>query len=42
MLKVMKEKNLQPKLVYPARISFKYDGEFKIFIAFAVSLSAFA
>ena len=31
MLKVMKERNLQPKLLYPARISFKYEGEIKIF-----------
>ena len=30
-LKVMKEKNLQPKLLYPARISFKYEGEIKSF-----------
>ena len=29
-LKVMKEKNLQPRLLYPARISFKYK-EFKNF-----------
>ena len=29
--KVMKEKNLQPRLLYPARISFKYEGEIKIF-----------
>ena len=28
-LKVMKEKNLQPRLLYPARISFKYEGEIK-------------
>ena len=28
-LKVMKEKNLQPRLPYPARISFKYEGEIK-------------
>jgi len=28
-LKVMNEKNLQPKLLYPARISFKYEGEIK-------------
>ena len=28
-LKVMKEKNLQPRLLYPARISFRYEGEFK-------------
>ena len=25
-LKVMKEKNLQSRLLYPARISFKYEG----------------
>ena len=25
-LKVMKENNLQPILLYPARISFKYEG----------------
>ena len=24
--KVMKEKKLQPRLLYPARISFKFDG----------------
>ena len=30
-LKVMKEKNLQPQLLYPARISFKYEGEIKSF-----------
>ena len=28
----MKEKNLQPRLLYPARISFKYEGEIKNFI----------
>ena len=27
----MKEKNLQPRLLYPARISFRYEGEFKSF-----------
>ena len=27
--KVMKGKNLQPKLLYPARISFRFDGEIK-------------
>ena len=26
-LKVMKENNLQPRLLYPARISLKYEGE---------------
>ena len=30
-LKVMKEINLQPKLLYPERISFRYEGEFKSF-----------
>ena len=30
-LKVMKEKNLQSRLLYPARISFKYEGEIKSF-----------
>ena len=30
-LKVMKEKNLQPRLLYPARISFQYEGEIKSF-----------
>ena len=30
-LKVMKEKNLQCILLYPARISFKYEGEVKSF-----------
>ena len=30
-LKVLKEKNLQPRLLYPARISFKYEGEIKSF-----------
>ena len=26
-LEVMKEKNVQPRSLYPARISFKYEGE---------------
>ena len=30
-LKVMKEKNLQCRLLYPARISFTYEGEIKSF-----------
>ena len=30
-LKVMKEKNLQPRLLYPARLSFTYEGEIKSF-----------
>ena len=29
--KVMKGKNLQPRLLYPARISFRFDGEIKPF-----------
>ena len=29
--KMMKENNLQPRLLYPARISFKYEGEIKSF-----------
>ena len=28
---VMKGKNLQPRLVYPANISFRFDGEIKTF-----------
>ena len=31
--KVMKGKNLQPRLLYPARISFRFDGEIKTFTA---------
>ena len=30
-LKVMKGKNLQPRLLHPARISFRFDGEIKSF-----------
>ena len=30
-LKVMKEKNLQPRLLYLTRISFRFDGEIKSF-----------
>ena len=29
--KVMKEKNQQPRLLYPARMSFRFDGEIKTF-----------
>ena len=29
--KVLKQKNLQPRLLYPARISFKIDGEIRSF-----------
>ena len=30
-LKVIKGNNLQPRLLYPARISFTYEGEIKSF-----------
>ena len=30
-LNVMKGKNLQPRLLYPARLSFRFEGESKIF-----------
>ena len=30
-LKVMEENNLQPRLLHPARISVKYEGEIKSF-----------
>ena len=30
-LKVMKENNLQPRLLYPARISFKYERNQKLY-----------
>ena len=30
-IKVLKGKNLQPQLLYAARISFKIDGEIKSF-----------
>ena len=30
-LNVMKVKNLQPRLLYPARLSFTFEGEIKIF-----------
>ena len=29
--KVMKEKNLQPGILYPARLSLRFDGEIKSF-----------
>ena len=28
---MIKEKNLQPRLLYPARISFRFEGEIKSF-----------
>ena len=30
-LRVMKQNNLQPRLLYPARISFRYEGELRSF-----------
>ena len=30
-LRVMKENNLQPRFLYPERISFRYGGEFRSF-----------
>ena len=30
-LKVLKERNLQPRILYPARISFRFEGEIKSF-----------
>ena len=30
-LRVMKDNNLEPRLLYPAKISFKYEGEIKSF-----------
>ena len=27
----MKEKNLQPRILYPERLSFRFDGEIKSF-----------
>ena len=29
--KVMKGNNLQPRILYPARLSFRFDGEIKSF-----------
>ena len=31
MFKVMKGKNLQPRILYSARLSFRFDGEIKSF-----------
>ena len=41
-LKVMKEKNLQPRLLYPARISFRFEGEIKSFIGDKQKLTEFS
>ena len=30
-LRVMNENNLEPRLLYPARMSFRYEGELKSF-----------
>ena len=30
--KVMKGKNLQPRILYTARLSFRFDGEIKCFL----------
>ena len=30
-LKVMKGKNMQPRLLYPSRLSFRFEGEVKTF-----------
>ena len=30
--KAMKGKNLEPRILYPARLSFRFDGEIKNFI----------
>ena len=29
--KVMERENLQPRILYPARLSFRFDGEIKSF-----------
>ena len=39
-LKVMKENNIEPKLLYPARISFRHEGEFKSFTDFSTTKPA--
>ena len=31
LFKVMKRKKLQPRILYPARVSFRFDGEIKSF-----------
>ena len=31
-IKMIKEENLQPRLLYPARFSFRFEGEIKSFI----------
>ena len=31
MFKVMTGKNLQPRILYPAKLSFRFDGEIKTF-----------
>ena len=29
--KILKDKNFQPSILYPAKLSFRYDGEIKAF-----------
>ena len=29
--KILKDKNFQPRILYPAKLSFRYDGEIKAF-----------
>ena len=31
MFKILKDKNFQPRILYPAKISFRYEGEIKSF-----------
>lgn len=31
MFKVLKDKNGQPRILYPAKLSFRYEGEIKAF-----------
>ena len=30
-LKIQKDKNFQPRILYPVKLSFRYDGEIKAF-----------
>ena len=29
--KILKDKNFQPRILYPVKLSFRYDGEIKVF-----------
>ena len=31
MFKILKDKNFQSRILYPAKLSFRYDGEIKAF-----------